>query len=232
MAVKKKFGEIDLFVSHSWRDPPQHKFRVLQQVRERFVAEHNREPVIWFDKVCIDQNNIESTLLCLPVYLSGCKKLLVICGPSYLDRLWCMMELFVFLEMHSGEGDDIDIKFIHADLDDGSERSEAEMVKFFEARFDAFDVSNAQCYDVAQREQLLGIIEAAFGGLAGFNKVLRGTMRQLRGRAMAEIKDQQRVLRASFSLSAAPIRRAEPDDDDGGAAAAPEPEMEILDIAD
>ena len=91
-------------------------------------------------------------------------------------------------------------------------------------------MSNAQCYDVAQREQLLGIIEAAFGGLAGFNKVLRGTMRQLRGRAMAEIKDQQRVRRAS-TLSAAPIRRAEPDDDDG-AAAAPEPEMEIMDIAD
>ena len=47
---------------------------------------------------------------------------------------------------------------------------------------------------------------------------------------MAEIKDQQRVLRASFSLSAAPIRRAEPDDDDG-AAAGPKPDMEVLDIA-
>ena len=89
-----------------------------------------------------------------------------------------------------------------------------------------------QCYDQAQREQLLGIIEAAFGGLAGFNKVLKGTMRQLRGRAMAEIKQQQRVRRSSnFALPATHDRKAEPDDNDGTAAVS-KPEIQVLDIAE
>ena len=93
-------------------------------------------------------------------------------------------------------------------------------------------MSHAQCYDQAQREQLLGIIEAAFGGLAGFNKILKGTMRQLRGRAMAEIKQQQRVRRSSnFALPATLNRKAEPDDDDG-TAAVPKPEIQVLDITE
>ena len=61
-------------------------------------------------------------------------------------------------------------------------------------RFDEFDVGNAQCYDPLQRDQLLGIIEAGFGGLDGFNTVLKGTMQQLRKRAMSEVRAATRRL--------------------------------------
>ena len=48
------------------------------------------------DKACIDQNNIKQLLACLPVFLAGCQTLLVVAGPTYCSRLWCVMELFTF----------------------------------------------------------------------------------------------------------------------------------------
>ena len=84
LSSKRNLGEIDWFVSHSWRDPAPQKWSQLQLKRAKFVEAHNREPVIWFDKLCIDQDNIENSLVCLPVFLSGCKKLLLLCGPTYV----------------------------------------------------------------------------------------------------------------------------------------------------
>ena len=48
------------------------------------------------DKACIDQGNIQQSLACLPVFLAGCQTLLVVAGPTYCSRLWCVMELFTF----------------------------------------------------------------------------------------------------------------------------------------
>eukprot|EP00913_Durusdinium_trenchii_P002076 g1918.t1 len=58
-----------------------------------------RAPHIWLDKCCIDQNDIEADLRCLPIFLSGCAELVVFCGPTYLSRLWCVMELFTFVHI-------------------------------------------------------------------------------------------------------------------------------------
>ena len=49
------------------------------------------------DKACIDQSNIQQSLACLPVFLAGCQTLLVVAGPTYCSRLWCVMELFAFV---------------------------------------------------------------------------------------------------------------------------------------
>ena len=51
------------------------------------------------DKACIDQNNINQALACLPVFLSGCQTLLIVAGPTYCSRLWCVMEIFTFMRM-------------------------------------------------------------------------------------------------------------------------------------
>ena len=50
-------------------------------------------------QACIDQERIEESLAVLPVFLSGCKELLVVAGPSYTQRLWCVMEIYTFLRM-------------------------------------------------------------------------------------------------------------------------------------
>ena len=43
-------------------------------------------------QACINQEHIETSLAGLPAYLSGCRFLLVLAGPSYLRRLWCVVE--------------------------------------------------------------------------------------------------------------------------------------------
>merc|ERR1712232_863443 len=60
---------------------------------------HERPPSLWFDKVCINQTNIQADLQCLPIFLAGCNRLLIICGLTYTSRLWCCVELFVFVQM-------------------------------------------------------------------------------------------------------------------------------------
>jgi len=44
-----------------------------------------------------DQQDIDASLACLPVFLAGCKALLVLAGPTYASRLWCVMEIFVYI---------------------------------------------------------------------------------------------------------------------------------------
>ena len=91
------FKEIDFFVSHSWSDDPEAKWEAIQGMRKTFKAENKgREPVIWFDKYCIDQTAIDESVRRLPVFVVGSSKFLVLLGPSYASRCWCMLELFVF----------------------------------------------------------------------------------------------------------------------------------------
>ena len=47
----------------------------------------------------ISQSDIDGNLACLPVFLAGCKELLVLPGATYGLRLWCVMEIFTFIQM-------------------------------------------------------------------------------------------------------------------------------------
>jgi hypothetical protein len=82
--------EIDFFMSHSWSDGADAKFRHMDAVFTDFRARHGRDPFIWLDVCCIDQGNISADLMCLPVYQMSCKRVLVLCGKTYCSRLWCM----------------------------------------------------------------------------------------------------------------------------------------------
>ena len=53
------------------------------------------------DKVCIDQNNIRDGLKVLPVNVMACNKMLVLCGETYVQRLWCAWELFTLFSFQS-----------------------------------------------------------------------------------------------------------------------------------
>merc|ERR1719171_1553715 len=91
------FGEVDAFLSHSWSDNSDQKWEAIQTWRNDFKRQFGREPRVWFDKCCIDQMNIDDSLMCLPVHLTACKKVLMLVGPTYLTRLWCVMEIFVLI---------------------------------------------------------------------------------------------------------------------------------------
>jgi len=161
-----RLGHCDAFISHSWHDDSESKWKALQAWRSEFRMAKGREPVIWFDKACIDQNNIEADLRCLPIFMSGCKELLIFCGPTYLKRLWCIMELFTFVHM----GGDIErIKLIPITRD-GNEAQDREKIN---ASFAKFDARECACVMERDRSNILSIIDAAFGDTDAFNKNVR-----------------------------------------------------------
>lgn len=53
--VKCKLGGVDAFVSHSWHDSGGAKWALLTRWAKGFLLVHGREPVVWLDKGCIDQ---------------------------------------------------------------------------------------------------------------------------------------------------------------------------------
>ena len=81
-----RVGECDAFFSHSWHDDAHQKFDALRDWCGEFENANQRQPQLWFDKVCIDQTNIQADLQCLPIFLAGCNLLLVISGSTYTSR--------------------------------------------------------------------------------------------------------------------------------------------------
>ena len=93
--VKASLGEVRAFMSHSWSDEGEPKHAQLND----YAASHGPDCLIWLDKACIDQTNIDASLASLPIFLAGCQGLLVLAGKTYPTRLWCVVELFVYLRM-------------------------------------------------------------------------------------------------------------------------------------
>ena len=104
--------------------------------------------------------------MCLPVFLSGCKQLLMMVGKTYTSRLWCVMEVFIYIRIKGatsiGElSSQLTIKLLGEDATSVSERI---------ARFEA---AKAQCRHDRDRQKLLAVIEASFGTAAPFNQLVR-----------------------------------------------------------
>lgn len=99
-----QLSQCDAFWSHSWHDSGELKWASLTSWCEQFAQENGRAPYLWFDLACIDQASVEDDLRCLPIFLAGCNTLLVTAGLTYASRLWCCLELFVYVTMFV-EGD-------------------------------------------------------------------------------------------------------------------------------
>jgi hypothetical protein len=164
-----KFGDVDAFISHSWSDPSDSKWESLQAWRKRFKARHGREPKVWFDKYCLDQLSIDDSLMCLPVHLSTCKQIIMLVGPSYLSRLWCIVEIFLF---SAAVNDMTRVECIA--LEDSTENaSKAKAEEDVRASFRSFTVNKCQCHGKGTRDKLLSIIEAGCGTLESFETLIR-----------------------------------------------------------
>ena len=161
-------GECTAFLSHSWRDDGAAKFGALSRWAERKRTAKPaggrtddaaaRAPLsIWLDKACIDQHaDIDDQLVALPLYLSGCSELLIIAGPTYTSRLWCVVEIFTFVKMHGGDHKDIVLETIGEG-----------------ANLRGFDGAKATCYLAKDRSHLLGVIESGLGDFRHFNRTVR-----------------------------------------------------------
>merc|ERR1719223_263866 len=96
-------GCCDAFVSHSWHDDGMQKWEALKSWCDTFVRVQGFQPRLWIDKICIRQSDIETDLKCLPVFLAGCERLLMISGPTHPNRLWCSMEVMVYRAIISSD---------------------------------------------------------------------------------------------------------------------------------
>eukprot|EP00400_MALV-I_sp_L67-5_P000590 gene590-1009_t len=161
-----ELGECDAFVSHSWSDCGVARFRELAIWAEDFKKEHGRFPELWIDKCCIDQTDISNDLLCLPVFAAGCQKLLILAGRTYTERLWCIVEVFVFLRM----GGDLErMTVLPIELENEEEAQQM---------FSSVDASNCKCHSESDRQKLLAVVEQGFGNFESFNQILRHVFRK------------------------------------------------------
>lgn len=166
LSVPCAIGECDAFLSHSWHDDPESKWDALCQWCESFKDMHQRSPQLWLDKVCINQTQIREDLACLPIFVAGCRRFLVISGPSYTLRLWCCVELFVYVQMCT-----------HADLFEkpsvvvlGDTMAEREAVR---AQWQNFDAASCRCHDDRDKARIFSIITTFPGGVEVFNEHVR-----------------------------------------------------------
>jgi hypothetical protein len=97
-----------------------------------------------------------------------------------------VLELFVFFEM-GASAERVELLLIAgapdpADHAAGAAAAAAVLVE----RFDGFDAANAMCFDPTQRSRLLGIVEAGFGGVTGFNAAIRRILAELRTKQQSD----------------------------------------------
>eukprot|EP00929_Paragymnodinium_shiwhaense_P062573 TRINITY_DN31236_c0_g1_i9.p1 TRINITY_DN31236_c0_g1~~TRINITY_DN31236_c0_g1_i9.p1 ORF type:complete len:951 (-),score=43.60 TRINITY_DN31236_c0_g1_i9:23-2875(-) len=156
-------GEIiDYFLSHSWHDCAETKWTRLNEVVAEFVRSTWRDPTFWLDKVCIHQRRIADGLKALPVNVMACRQVLVLCGTTYPDRLWCIWELCVVLSFASQEQAMEKIRFEVFGQDSSSQVLE---------RLESFDAMNARCYDPNEQHKLFQVIHTI--GIDSFNEKIR-----------------------------------------------------------
>jgi len=147
---------VDYFISHSWHDDAQAKFAVLDLVKQQFKEKYSREATFWLDKVCIDQENISDGLKVLCINVTACKKLLVVCGKTYFQRLWCMLELFIMFAFSEDEAAAERIKLVPIEADGVTRESILESMS-------SFELEGAHCYDPNEEIKLRSVM-AAVGG--------------------------------------------------------------------
>jgi len=162
-----RLSECDAFLSHSWHDDWGKKWEALVKWSADFTNEHKRPPLFWFDKVCIDQTDIKSDLQCLPIFLAGCNRLLVVSGVSYTTRLWCCVELFVYMQMMVRDEESRKEPIILLTAKCEEELSTAKNA------WATFDVTRCNCFNPEDKSRILNVVERHPGGAQAFNDYIR-----------------------------------------------------------
>jgi len=137
---------------------PAKLYWIREWAREQ-QEEHGEPPLVWYDKLCVHPNDTRSNLICLPVFVAGCKQILALVGHTYTSRLWCVLELFVFNTLDI-ETNDVVVKLLESPTD-------PQFLRSLQRRFSA---SKASCRFGPDREALLATIEEALGSLTPFNE--------------------------------------------------------------
>jgi hypothetical protein len=159
-------GECDGFLSHSWHDDGKLKWASLQEWCEEFRRNNDRAPTLWFDKVCINQEQITAYLECIPMFLAACKTLLIFSGPTYTTRLWCCMELWVYVTMMEHDGK----RVLPIIMTLGNSTQDKNFVRDM---WRDFDVRHCNSYKREDKDNFLNALNRTTLGVAGLNTFLQ-----------------------------------------------------------
>lgn len=174
------------------------KAAVLGEWAAGFRAKAGREARVWFDMACIEQTKFltpgaaDEDLACLPIWLASCEELVMLVGPEYSARLWCLIELFTFLLMVAISNDNDDSAEVpctvlpvvaHREAA-ASGRSHRTVLSGVNAAgrahmnlaFGSFDVRRARCVSDEDTSRLLAVIASGWGRLDAFNAHVRRTL--------------------------------------------------------
>ena len=90
--------------------------------------------------------------------------MVVLVGPTFLERLWCAVELFIFSEL-GGRLSFIDVWPFQMPSSGGATT--------IADSFHSFEVAKTQCTSDLDKDYFTSVIEAAFGGEDPFNAIVR-----------------------------------------------------------
>ena len=91
-------GEVDAFLSHSSQDLTDDILKALKYWQEDFRATTGRDALVWMDTACLNQQDIRGDVARLPLFIAGCRQLVLLIGSTFCTRFWCIMELVAFME--------------------------------------------------------------------------------------------------------------------------------------
>lgn len=182
-------GETDWFVLHSWHDDPFNRLRALTRCAQQFEDWQGRQPSLWLDCLCVEAAYQEESLLCLPIYMQACRGVLVLCGPTFFERLWCVWELYTAFAFSDGSPSLVIAIVQHpggsSAAPEGQQGSVERVGAELRARLSGFMLANAHCANPNEEKRLRNAISAAPGGTAAFQDTIRGISSKLVGRADA-----------------------------------------------
>ena len=198
MAEEKKFGEaswaaldavrklranekyIDYFISHSWHDDATAQFVAIDGVKQQFKKRYGREATFWLDKVCLSQSNVSVALKVLCINVTSCNKLLVVCGKTYFQRLWCLLELFMMFAFADEENAVSRIELVPIEADGVTRESILDNMA-------EFKLDDAHCYDPNEEIKLRAVMKEV-----GEKKFV-GRIRALAGKIRAQDEEKARA---------------------------------------
>jgi hypothetical protein len=182
----------------SWWDDNVAKHEAPMAWAAAFRRVHRREPLVFLDRYCIDPSDISRALVCLPVLVAGCRRCVVLRGPTLLSRLWCLVEIFTFLAM-GGSGANVDVvPFGNApDIRDAqtTERDVSQLDVQYRRGDGRFDARRAQCALYVDYLTLTSVISAFPGGVHALNVAILTSLKD--GEACWRAQEEEEGSRSS-----------------------------------
>jgi len=177
--VKKitfEWDKIDFFISHSWEDDYKAKWASLSKFSDDFYIKNNRFPTYWLDKVCINQKETSRALEVLPINIASSKQVLILMSKTYLNRLWCIWELYTLFTFSSKElaMERLEIVFLD-DMDPSTMIDEIEKLTTLNSPID-----HSHCFGPDEEYKLRHIIHDV--GVENLNEALKAIVLALKSK--------------------------------------------------